>query len=153
MTDGHQRHVSASLSAIEEVVRQMERAGQEGKSPVGRQALTPLDPKEWAAMAAVLARIQERLQAAVHRLAPELPARRDTVEGRTATLYWLSVLLLHLDEEVIADLDPSRTEPRFGPLEGEERVGLSELVKDLHSDVFLIRAHIERLRGEKGGSV
>jgi HPt (histidine-containing phosphotransfer) domain-containing protein len=151
MTDGHSRHLAASLTAIEEIARQMEQAAREGRSPAGGQALTPLDSAEWTPLAAALARIQARMQEAIRLFAPDMSERRDTVEARAATFYWLSLLLLRLDEEIIDDLDPARTERKFGLLPAEERARLSQIVAELHWEVSEMRAQIERLRVQKGG--
>jgi hypothetical protein len=54
-------------------------------------------------------------------------------------------------EEIVDEIAPSRTEPKFGALDTEERAVLSRLVEDLHTDLAAIRAHIENLRCVKGG--
>lgn len=151
MTDGHYRHLFASLFAIEEVSRQMERVGRDGRSPASGQALTPLAPQDWEAIETRLMQMQERMREAIRGLAPEGLEGRDTAEGRSTTLYWLSFLLRQMEEEIVDDLLPSSTEPKFGDLEPEERVALSHLVESLRADLGAIRTHIERLRHKKGG--
>lgn len=151
VTDGHCRHLFASLLAIEEASRQMERVGRDGRSPASGQALTPLAPQDWEAIKARLAQMQERLRQVCQSLASEGLKERDTAEGQSTTLYWLSFLLRQMEEEIVDDLSPSSTEPKFGNLEPEERAALSHLVDNLRADLGAMRAQIERLRREKGG--
>jgi hypothetical protein len=149
MKEGHSRHLASALTAIEEAARQMKRAACEGKSPASSQALTPLEPEEWATLAVPLAEMQKRLSELIVRLAPEQLVQRRTAEERQVTLYWLSFLLLRLDDDIIADLDPAHTEPKFGKLPIEERLLISRLVEELHSDAGMIRAQIEAMRQGK----
>ncbi|HXG24364.1 MAG TPA: hypothetical protein VNJ09_07415, partial [Chthonomonadales bacterium] len=113
-------------------------------------ALTPLAPQDWEVIEARLSRMQERVRKAIQGFAPEGLEERDTAEGRSTTLYWLSFLLRQMEEEIVDDLSPSNSEPKFGDLEPEERVALSHLVENLRADLGAIRVQIEKLRREKG---
>lgn len=150
MTDGHRRHLLASLLAVEETTRQMAAVGQEGRSPTGAKALTPLSQEDWEPLAAALTRVQERLQEAVRCIAPKPLAERKRAEGYATTLYWLSYLSLQLEDMILGDLTPARME-KYGALSAEEQESLYELLAGLRSDAAAIREQIERLRGEKGG--
>jgi hypothetical protein len=151
MTDGHRRHLFASLLAVEDLVRQMERVGCEGTSPTSGQALTPLDQDHWEALAAPLKRLQEGLVEAVQRFAPERLAERGAAEGRSVTFYWLSFLLRQIEEEIVDDLEPARMERKFGALEEGEREALTETMAAWRADLAAARRQIETLRSEKGG--
>ncbi|CCW35603.1 hypothetical protein CTKA_02304 [Chthonomonas calidirosea] len=146
MTDGHKRHLMATLLAIEEASRQIEQVAREGRSPSGNNRLTPLDPASWAVFADALQHMYVDLQACIKQLLPQELAEQEHREGLSVTLYWLSVLLLHLDEEIVEDLDPKKTIPKFGPLEPAEREALEAVVARLHEAVERMRRQIERLR-------
>jgi hypothetical protein len=146
MTDGHKRHLMATLLAVEETSRQIEQIAREGRSPSSNQKLTPLDAASWAVFADSLRQMHNDLQACIRQLLPEAQQHEEHREGLSVTLYWLSVLLLHLDEELVEDLDPKKTVPKFGPLESVEREALETVVAQMHKTVERMRQQIERLR-------
>ncbi len=148
MNQGHKGHLYSSLLAIEEMSRQMERVGRDGRSPTSGQALTPLAESEWSSLVGYLDQIHKNLQVVISRLVPEGLAEREAVEDRVVTLYWLSVLLRQLEEEIVDDLDPAVTQRKFGDLEDEERRELAELTQELRVNVVKMRATLDNLRSD-----
>lgn len=146
MTDGHKRHLMATRLAVEDICRQIEQVASEGRSPANNQRLTPLHPDSWKAISTILEHLKGSITNYMARLVPEEEVQREQCEPLSVTLYWLSVLLLHLDEEVIEDIHPAKTVPKFGELSPEERAQLEELVAQMHEDVERIRAYIARIR-------
>jgi len=146
MTDGQQAHLFASLVAFHELVRQMERVGRQGKSPVAGQELTPLQTDTWKGIEELLDAARDRLEDAVRRMAPGRLESRDAQEGLGATLFWLAILLRQLNEEVIDDLDPARVERKFGAMTEDERVELAELVRELRRCTHQVQQLLEAAR-------
>ncbi len=150
MNQGHRGHLYSSLLALEEMSRQMERVARDGRSPTSGQALTPLDESEWGLLAGCLDRMEGQLQEAIRQLAPEGLAERCAVENRSVTLYWLSVLLRQLEEEIVDDLDPARTQRKFGELAGQESGTLTELAQNMRAAVSRMRCYLDGLRSSRG---
>ncbi|MGC8669099.1 MAG: hypothetical protein ACP5VE_13370 [Chthonomonadales bacterium] len=146
MTEGQQAHLFASLVAFEELVRQIERVGAQGKSPMSGQSLTPMPAQVWQPIERLLAQAHKRLEQAVQAMAPDHVERREAQEGLGATLFWLAILIRQLSEEIIDDLEPCRIERKFGGLDERERQQLEEVVGALRHYVSEVTERLEAVR-------
>jgi len=151
VTDGHRRHLCASLSSFEEFVQNMERAGHDGRSPTSGQKLTPLASRDWKPIAEALRIALARLTEAVRAVAPEKLSGRECAEGLSGTLFRLSILLRQAEEEIVDDLKPARMEGKFGALEEAERRLLADLTRAMRKDLSSARERIDAIRARRGG--
>jgi hypothetical protein len=148
MTEGLRGHLFASLLAVNDLIRKMERAGREGSSPASGQALTPLSAEEWQTLSEILERIRAQMLNAVRRFNEGGLTRHDAPRSRADTLFWLSILLRQMEEEIVEDLAPAQVERRYGALEEAERAALSELVESLHREADALRARLDAARAQ-----
>lgn len=151
MTDGHERHMTASLLAMEETIQAMTAIGRDGRSPTSGQRLAPLPPGDWQAIALPLQNAAEALRAAISRLAPDGLRERERSEGLGGTLFRLSILLRHVEEEIAEGLDPLRMERQFGDLSPDEREALADLQTRLQAELSSVRARLEALSRQRQG--
>ncbi len=84
----------SAYATVSHLLRQMEEAGGEGRSPTGVGApLTPLPPDELAVICEPLRALRTRLHAYAAELAPDELAALERPQGRLNTRVWLSNLL------------------------------------------------------------
>lgn len=149
LTEGHRRHLCAALEAFEEATKAMEEAGRCGRSHTSGQKLTPLAEGDWQFVSDQLESTRERLMAAVRRYAPEYLEERERAEGTAGTLFRLSILLRHVEEEILDDLRPARMERRYGALAAEERHDLRALTDAVKADLARVRERLDCLAARR----
>ncbi len=147
-------HLFAALNAVQEMASRMERAGRDGRSPVSGAALTPLDHDEWQQVEVHLARLVSLLRDAVWCECPDRLAEQERADGRSATLFWLSVLLRSLEEEIVDDLHPDRMVQQYGPITSPDRERMAALADAMRQETHAIRRLLDGYRAapKKGGS-
>ncbi|MGD9495426.1 MAG: hypothetical protein AB7Y46_03845 [Armatimonadota bacterium] len=94
LSSGQRRHLISAYATIGHLLRQMEEAGSEGRSPTGvASPLAPLAPEEVDAICGPIRRLQARLRERAQALAPAELAAFERPQGAHNTRIWLSNLL------------------------------------------------------------
>ncbi len=137
------RHLVSAYSTASHLLRQMEEAGREGRSPSGVGApLTPLPRERLDPILAPLRDLKVRLRAAAADLAPADLAALETVQGPRGTLNWMSNLLDHV-HAAVENLQPRRMS-KYGPVAPDEAKALEALHSALTDCVAAAREALDR---------
>jgi hypothetical protein len=137
------RHLVSAYSTASHLLRQMEEAGREGRSPSGVGApLTPLPPERLESILAPLRNLKVRLRAAAADLAPQELAALETVQGPRSTLNWMSNLLDHV--RVAVDNLQARRMAKYGAVAPEEAQALDAMHAALAACVAAAREALDR---------
>ncbi|NPV48959.1 MAG: hypothetical protein HPY69_18615 [Armatimonadetes bacterium] len=134
LSSGQRRHLVSAYATFGHMLRQMEEAALEGRSPTGvGSPLTPLPAEEVAAVCGPLQRLQECLREAVAELAPDELADFERAQGPHNTRVWLSNLL-EKARAAIDSLHPDRMR-RYGQPTDDQKQLLS-----LHQEMLSLMA-------------
>ncbi|MDH7570198.1 MAG: hypothetical protein QHJ73_11505, partial [Armatimonadota bacterium] len=148
LEEHQQRHLLSCYLEITGLMDEMERIARTGRAAWTSGALlTPLPPEWWRRIAAPLEGARQRLRAMVDREAPEQLQTHAAQQPLSASLRWLSLLLLRLGEEV-ENLGPSRFQRQYGPMPKALASEFAALQRELKEALAAARAELEHPPGE-----
>jgi hypothetical protein len=148
LTAQKRRHLVSAYATVRHLLRQLQEAGDEGRSPSGIGApLTPVRPGLTEAVAAPLLALAKRLRAAAAELAPDELAAYETPQPPRNTLNWMSNLLDGI--RAAADNLQPRRMSKYGVVGAEEAAALTALHEELAA---LVKAARSALDQEVGGA-
>jgi hypothetical protein len=131
LSRGQRRHLVSVYATICHLLRQMEDAATEGRSPSGIGApLTAIAADDTAAILQPLIDLRERVRRLAVQCAPEELAGYETPQSPTATMVWLSNLHNRV-RAAVDDLQPGRVR-KYGPISAEQ----AEMVGQLHAELL-----------------
>jgi len=143
LSSAQRRHLVSAYTTVSHLLRQMEEAGAEGRSPTGvGSPLTPLPLEEVSAVCASLRELQVLLREHAAALAPEELAAFERPQALGNTRVWLS----NLREKIRASVDSLHPDQmrKYGPQPEADREVLAALHGDLAVAVQQARAVLEK---------
>ncbi len=131
LSQGQRRHLVSVYATICHLLRQMEDAAAEGRSPSGIGApLTAISAEDTAVIMQPLCELRERVRRLAAQYAPEELAGYETPQSPTATMVWLSNLHNRV-RAAVDDLQPGRVR-KYGPMSAEQ----TEMAEELHAELL-----------------
>jgi len=143
LNSGQRRHLISAYATVSHLLRQMEEAGAEGRSPTGvGSPLTPLAPEEVEAVCAPLRRLRRRLREQAAALAAKELAAFERPQSPSNTRVWMSNLL----EKMRASVDSLHPDQmrKYGLQEAGHEESLAALHGELTARVRQARAALEK---------
>jgi len=120
------RHLVSAYATVCHLLRQLEEAAREGRSPTGVGApLTPLPDELTDALISPLTALAAALRSEASRLAPQELRELETTQSLPNTLVWASNLLDHI-RETVDGLQPTKMR-KYGHLTPDIRQAFSGL--------------------------
>ena len=142
LSQGQRRHLVSVYASVRHLLRQMEDAAREGRSPTGVGAtLTPLPPEQTEPILAPVRQLASRIRELAAAMAPEELAALETPQGTQSTLVWMSNLVNRARGEG-EDLQPNRL-GKDGALSEDKRRTVSGLHEELLAVVQEARAGLD----------
>jgi len=142
LNSGQRRHVISTYATISHLLRQMEEAATEGRSPTGvGSPLTRLSPLEVEAIFGSLRRLETKLRREAARLAPEELAAFEEPQSTRNTRVWLSNLLEKV-RQAVDSLQPGQMR-KYGPTDDSDDAELASLHGKLSVEVQTARDQLE----------
>ena len=133
---GKRRHLVSAYAAVCHLLRQIDEAAREGRSPTGvGPPLTPLRAEDCDSVTAPLHELAAELRSVVARVAPAELRELESLQPQGNTAVWIANLLDHI-RETVDGLRSSRMR-KYGRLEARsatELDGLHERLARLISD-------------------
>jgi|GEM_PF-2035492 hypothetical protein len=151
LNDGHRGRLFTSLIQLEETHRQILMAIRDGISPNSGQRLTPLNEEEWKSIDDALRGMKNAMSETVNRYAHEWMEERAKAEDRKSTLFYLSVLMNELEDQLLLDLSPSEIQANYGRLEEEDVAVLQNLHETLAYHIMRVKEEMRRMREAQEG--
>jgi hypothetical protein len=141
---GQRRHLISAYATVSHLLRQMEDAAREGRSPTGLGSpLTPLPDDEIERICGPVRELQARLRASARELAPEELAAFEKRQSAHNTRVWMSNLLEKV--RIAADgLTPRRMRSYGSSWTEEDRQAMA----DLHSELSALIGESRRALDE-----
>jgi hypothetical protein len=152
INDGHRGRLYTSLLNLEETHRQIMQAVRYGISPNSGQLLTPLQEDEWKALEKELLEMEKAMRDVVERYAGSKLKEREKSEDRNFTLFFLSVLMNELEDQLLLDLAPGELQANYGAVEEADAAVLQRLHEELSYNMQELKAKLQLMRASKGGS-
>lgn len=138
------RHLVSAYATVCHLLRQMEEAVRDGRSPTGVGApLTPLSPAQAEPVLAPVRELKDRLHQIAQELAPRELADLERPQSLNNTLVQLSNLLDHIRISV-DDLHPRRVR-KYGAVGSDEEALLGLLHEELFRQVQASRNCLDTL--------
>ncbi len=143
LSSGQRRHLVSAYATVSHLLRQMEEAGWEGRSPTGvGSPLTPLSLDEVEAVCAPLRELRAQLRREAVALAPEELAAFEQPQSAHNTQVWLSNLLEKL-RAAVDSLQPGQMR-KYGGMDDTDQARLSQLHGRLSEQVQAAREELDR---------
>ena len=140
LNSGQRRHLISTYASVTHLIRLMEEAATEGRSPTGvGSPLTRLSPLEVEAIFGSLRRLETKLRREAATLAPEELAAFEEPQSTHNTRVWLSNLLDKIGAAVDS-LQPDQMR-KYGPTDDDAR--LASLHSKLSAEVQTAREQLE----------
>ncbi len=144
------RHIVSAYATVCGMLRQMEEAAGEGRSPTGMGApLSPLPAEQAEAVLAPLRDLKGRLRQIAAELAPDELAEFERPQHPNNTWVWLSNLADRIRVSV-DDLQPARVR-KYGKLAHDEEALLQAVHRDLSRFVTAARDGLDAALGPTDG--
>lgn len=142
LTSGQRRHLISTYASVSHLLRQMEEAATEGRSPTGvGSPLTRLSPLEVEAIFGALRRLETKLRREAATLASEELAAFEEPQSTHNTRVWLSNLLEKV-RQAVDSLQPDQMHKYGGSDENDDRK-LASLHSSLSAEMQMARAQLE----------
>lgn len=142
LSSGQRRHLISAYATASHLLRQMEEAGSEGRSPTGvGSPLTPLLPEEVEAICEPLRSLEAELREQAAVLAPVELAEFERPQSRHNTRVWMSNLLEKL-RAAVDSLEP-RQMRKYGASTEADNSALAALHTGLAARVQAARCALD----------
>ena len=145
LSSGQRRHLISAYATVSHLLRQMEEAGTEGRSPTGVGApLGRLPADEVNAVCGPLREMQARLRERAAALAPEELAAFEQPQSAPNTRVWLSNLLEKI-RGTVESLAP-REMRSYGTASDHDEDGLAALQAEMLAKIHRARTPLDEHR-------
>jgi hypothetical protein len=142
LTSGQRRHLISTYASVSHMLRQMEEAATEGRSPTGvGSPLTRLSPLEVEAIFGSLRRLETKLKREARALAPEELAAFEEPQSTHNTRVWLSNLLEKV-RQAVDSLQPDQMR-KYGSTDDSDGAKLASLHSKLSAEVQTAREQLD----------
>jgi hypothetical protein len=143
LSAAQRRHLVSTYAVVCHLVRQLQEATEEGRSPTGvGSPLSPLPAEAVEPFLSPLRRLQQTLRAHLIRLAPAEVREFERPQGPSSTILWMSNLLDHV-REAVDGLAPSKM-ARYGRLKPDAAREMSQIHESLAALVGESRHALEQ---------
>ncbi|MGQ9609585.1 MAG: hypothetical protein ACUVWN_09795 [bacterium] len=127
----HKNHLISSYHLFQKQIQEIRDTICEGRPPTGTNAtLTPLPEKIQSEIMAYLEKVYELFTQLVQKYATYELEKKTKKEPVSATIMWASVQLRQIQEN-ISEIHPKIFEKKFGLLEPEEHMHLTEIIEQI----------------------